>query len=429
MNTLKKLIIGIIIAILILAIVILCIIQSSLDEVDSVTGNEVNYDDYQGEYEAENKKLQKVTTKRKYYSVKQIIDNYISYITNTEIGVEALEQVLAADYRNEFNITRDNIVASVSKFANNQIYIEDMYELEKSDNIDLVIVNGKTKSGSVEFNIIIKLDLVNDTFEIYPEEYFSKHGYSNLENVDIANVISENNINAKEYNVYNNKSISDLEMCKYYLEHYIYNVTSNVENAYNLLDEQYRTNRFGNIEVYRAYVNSNLDKIKNAQLKEYTVTKYEDYKQYVCIDNNGNYYLFRETAIMDYTLLLDTYTVVLPEFVEKYYDSTIQERVALNISNFIQAINDKNYNYAYKVLSANFKNNKFSTQADLKAYVQNNLFEKNTVEFEEYLIQGNIHIYNIVLSDSNSDNSNKISMTVIMELGSGTNFAMSFSIN
>ena len=429
MNTLKKLIIGIIIAILILAIVILCIIQSSLDEVDSVTGNEVNYDDYQGEYEAENKKLQKVTTKRKYYSVKQIIDNYISYITNTEIGVEALEQVLAADYRNEFNITRDNIVASVSKFANNQIYIEDMYELEKSDNIDLVIVNGKTKSGSVEFNIIIKLDLVNDTFEIYPEEYFNRHGYSNLENVDIANVISENNINAKEYNVYNNKSISDLEMCSYYLEDYIYNVTTNVENAYNLLDEQYRTSRFGSLDAYRMYINTNLDNIKNAQLKEYTVVKYEDYKQYVCIDNNGNYYLFRETAIMDYTLLLDTYTVVLPEFVEKYYDSTIQERVALNISNFIQAINDKNYNYAYKVLSANFKNNKFNTQADFEVYVQNNLFEKNTVEFEEYLIQGNIHIYNIVLSDSNSDNSNKISMTVIMELGSGTNFAMSFSIN
>ena len=428
MDNMKKLIIVIVILILILSIVILCLIQSTFREVDSVSGNEINYEDYQGEYVPENK-VEKVTNKNRYYAVKQIINDYISYITNTEIGAEALNQILATDYKNEFGITKENITLNLSKFANSEIHIEDMYELELSESVSLIIINGKTKANNIGFNIIIKLDSLNQTFEIYPEEYLNKHGYNDIEKIAGINIISLNELTPKEYNTFSYKNVTNLEMCNYYLEDYIYNVTTNVENAYNLLDEEYRTTRFSSLNEYKSYINANLNKIQNMKLEEYTTVKYDDYKQYVCIDSDGNYYLFRETAIMEYTLLLDTYTVVLPEFVEKYNSATTQEKVALNISNFVQAINDKNYNYAYKVLNGTFKSNEFSTQSSFEAYVQNNLFSENSVEFEEYLVQNNTHVYKIQLKDANSDSSNKISITVIMELGSGTNFTMSFSIN
>ena len=132
---------------------------------------------------------------------------------------------------------------------------------------------------------------------------------------------------------------------------------------------------------------------------------------------------------MEYTLLLDTYTVILPEFAEKYNKANDQGKVTLNINNFIQAINDENYNYAYNVLNETFKTNKFSSKSDFETQLKNNLFSNNKVEFVEYKVENGTHIYILNISDANSENSNKISMTVIMQLGRGTDFIMSFSIN
>lgn len=423
MDNIKKIIVIIVIIALILSIIILSLLLSSLDEIDSVVGDETNYEDYQEEYVTENK-VEKVSNKNIYYAVVNIIDNYISYITNKDI--DALQQIFAFDYRNEFDVNKDNIISKVSSFSNDEIYIENMSELQISESISIVIVDGKTKTNSTQFNIIVKLDSLNKAYEIYPEEYLNKHGYNDLEKIPTLNKIDTTDVVPNTYNTFSFKNITNLEMCKYYLEDYIYNVTTNIEKAYELLDEEYRTNRIGSLEAYKTYVNSNLENIKNIKLDEYTTVKYDDYKQYVCIDTEGKYYLFRETAIMEYTLLLDTYTVILPEFIEKYNSASTAEKVALNINNFIQAINDKNYNYAYKVLNENFKNNKFSNQALFETYVQNNLFEKNIIKFGEYTVQNNTYIYTAEINDGNS---NKINMTFIMELGYGTDFSMSFSIN
>lgn len=423
MDNIKKIIVIIVIIALILSIIILSLLLSSLDEIDSVVGNETNYEDYQEEYVTENK-VEKVSNKNIYYAVVNIIDNYISYITNKDI--DALQQIFSFDYRNEFDVNKDNIISKVSSFSNDEIYIENMSELQISESISIVIVDGKTKTNSTQFNIIVKLDSLNKAYEIYPEEYLNKHGYNDLEKIPTLNKIDTTDVVPNTYNTFSFKNITNLEMCKYYLEDYIYNVTTNIEKAYELLDEEYRENRFGSLEAYKTYVNSNLENIKNIKLDEYTTVKYDDYKQYVCIDTEGKYYLFRETAIMEYTLLLDTYTVILPEFVEKYNSASTAEKVALNINNFIQAINDKNYNYAYKVLNENFKNNKFSNQTQFESYVKNNLFEKNIIKFGEYTVQNNTYIYTAEINDGNS---NKINMTFIMELGYGTDFSMSFSIN
>lgn len=426
MNIIKKVIISCIIIILILCVSILYMLQNTSNEIDDITDNEVNYKDYESEYVSDGN-IKHITNKKRYYLIKETIDNYISYITDVQKGEQALDEILAANYKNEFNITKENITANLSKFANSEIYIEDMYEIEKTDSIILIIVNGSVKSSSESFNTLIKLDSSNKTFEIYPQEYMIKHGDSDIKK--LSDNINLNSIEPQTYNLFVYREISDSEMCNYYLEDYIYNVTTNIEKAYNLLDEEYRVNRFGSLNTFRIYINESLDRIKNIQLQEYAIIKYPNYKQYVCIDTEGNNYLFRETAIMEYTLLLDTYTVILPEFVEKYNSSTTAQKVALNINNFIQAVNDKNYNYTYKVLNETFKTNNFTTQSDLESYLQSNFFEKNKIEFNEYLVQNGTHIYKVQISDASLKNSNKINMTVIMELGNGTDFTMSFSIN
>ena len=65
--------------------------------------------------------------------------------------------------------------------------------------------------------------------------------------------------------------------------------------------------------------------------------------RYVCKDGKDNFYIFNVNKVLDYTVVLDTYTVDLPEFTEKYNKVNAQEKVALNINKVITALNNKDY--------------------------------------------------------------------------------------
>lgn len=57
--------------------------------------------------------------------------------------------------------------------------------------------------------------------------------------------------------------------------------------------------------------------------------------QYICVDQTGKYLIFKEKSIMDYEIILDTYTIDLPEFVEQYNSSSEDKKVQFNIQKFL----------------------------------------------------------------------------------------------
>lgn len=110
-----------------------------------------------------------------------------------------------------------------------------------------------------------------------------------------------------EVNEYISSYVSDEDMAKIYLNDYIHNMYYNVEKAYNLLDEEYKTKRFGNIENYKNYVDS-------LEYTTYVLDKYykKDIDGYIIFgvyDNNGNFFAFKTKGVMQYTVYLDNYTV------------------------------------------------------------------------------------------------------------------------
>ena len=128
---------------------------------------------------------------------------------------------------------------------------------------------------------------------------------------------------------------------------------------------------------------------------------------------------------MEYTLILDTYTIDLPEFLEKYNNSTDQQKVALNIDKFMQAINAKDYKYAYNCLADSFKNNYFKTQEEFENYAKENFYSSNNVEYNEFDTQGDVYTYSVILTDKEtSEQKNK---TFIVKLEEGTEFVLSFN--
>lgn len=47
----------------------------------------------------------------------------------------------------------------------------------------------------------------------------------------------------------------------------------------------------------------------NKRLGQYKMTKYDSYTELICHDNCGGIWIFKITGIMNYTVLLDSYTV------------------------------------------------------------------------------------------------------------------------
>lgn len=209
-----------------------------------------------------------------------------------------------------------------------------------------------------------------------------------------------------------------------YFNKYKDNMFNDIEKAYNSLDNVYKETKFGSINEYKAYIEKNREQLMVSTLSSYQINNNDGYTQYICIDNLGNYYIFKETAIMEYTVILDTYTIDLPEFIEKYNNGTEQQKVALNIEKFMQAINTKDYKYAYNCLADSFKNNYFKTQAEFENYARENFYENSTVEYNQFESQGDIYTYSVILKDKVSGEQK--TKTFIMRLGEGTNFVLSF---
>ena len=212
-----------------------------------------------------------------------------------------------------------------------------------------------------------------------------------------------------------------------YYRYYIDLVQYDTKEAYELLDENYKEKRFGNFENYLNYINENKNNIINTKLQKYTAKYFEDTEQYqyACLDNNNKYFIINENSLLDYSILLDEYTIDIPQFVEKYNNSDEQNKVALNLDKFIKGINDKNYNYSYSILADSFKKNKYPSINLFEQEVKSQFFENCSIEYSGFTQQGDNYIYSIVLKDTSSNNTKN--MTIIMKLGEGTEFEMSFS--
>lgn len=235
-------------------------------------------------------------------------------------------------------------------------------------------------------------------------------------------------IKENEYNTFSVQAVREESLINSFLEDYKENALYYPEDAYNLLDEEYRNKKFGSLEAYEEYVNNNRQEIENIQLDKYMITNQDLNDQYVCIDKNGNYYIITKMSTMEYTVILDTYTVDLPEFLDRYNGADDEYKVGYNVEKFISAINDGDYKYAYNLLDETFRRNNYPSQGDFENFVKANFFENNEIQHNNVEKQGNQFVYGITIINKDNESERK-NITVIMELGEETDFVMSFSID
>lgn len=440
MQNFRKILIAIIIAIIIIIIIVMLMIFY-LNKGKIIYGVDETENDLQ--YEIEDK-IKRVSTRAEFFAIENCINKYYIYYAgmyNTEEGnyiideeaeasmkeektenANALYNLLDKEYIEAKQITKANISTKFKEIQESVISIKDMYTSEQTENITIYITYGNIRekqSGKItNYQIIIKQDKLKRTFTVLPSEYVQEK-YRNIEigktiNIEVPKEIPEN-----PNNQYDLKTISEEEYVNKMINQLKEDMIYNSEVAYEKLDETYKNKKVSNINEFKTYAKNNLKNYVALKVQKYQKTEIEQegYTRYVLIDTEGRYHILQETAPMKYTMILDTYWVDIPEFIAKYDKSNPQEKAILNLNKFMQALNDKDYKYAYSVLAESFKQKNFKTQSEFEAYAKANFFDKNEFTYEKFGSEANTYYtYQIKVKDKTKAQNKEITKTFIILL-------------
>lgn len=442
---LKIAIIFVFIIILILLALTIYIIksQNDMNGENMIIDNEGNYKEV---FEEDNSsEIKKLYNNVEYFRVKDCLDTYASFSLDLQysqnLEKEQLENTqtrmlsIIPDFvKKDLNINAQNVYKTIGlpdKYLRvDNITVSRQVAEENTDTtIYAYIVEGvlidRENFSRENFKSIVLLDGLNGTFYIVPQKYIENKKIDTTEGKKLQ-LYSEEEIEDKTYNKYQSRTYTDQYICEEYFNTFRLNLEYDAQGMYDKLDKNYREKRFGSYSEFAKYIKEN--NINNAKLTSYLVNREDDYTEYVCKDQNENLYIFKEVAVKDYTITLDTYTLEQEKFNEEYEKATNQKKVMMNIDKFFQMLNAKDYKAAYEKLDTNFKNNYFKTEQDFENYIKQRVFSYNKVEYVSYNgdISG-IFKYDLNLKNK-QDETKEVSFSVVMQLKEGTDFVMSFNV-
>lgn len=411
MNRLKKIIILLIAILLILIIVLIRVLVK----------NKTKEEDNLSNIKADEKLINKVESYTKYYTVTNIIASYYGKIG--EKDEEAIYNILYKEYANKKSVEEEmEKVNSTDPI----FYVRDMY-VQTDGNLYIYYVCGRLKDylDSEESQKVYLKVYIDDNTLAYSILPINEETYKNaISKKEISNLCE---IESNDYNKFSYMQVSNTTQATLIFNNYKQLINEDVEESYNMLDEEYKEKKFRDINEYKNYIKNN-SSLKYATISKFSTTVNSQYTQYTCLDQYGNYYIFQEESVMNYKVLLDNYTIDSTQFIEKYDSTNEKGKCTLNIEKIKQALNSGDYKYVYGKLAESFKNNKYKTQEEFENYMKQAIYNNIIIEYGEFSNEGSTYIYDIKIKDANNAENQIINMQIIMQLKEDRDFVMSFSI-
>lgn len=351
--------------------------------------------------------------------------NNFNINTNIVETSENLENVVRVKDEKRFYTVSE----CISKYLKDDLFFIPLkMNMLEGSNIDTYSVYGfiidKNYENIQYLYLIVKLDSFNKTYsvEILQEEY------NNIDDIKLYNKNIE--ITYKEDNNFLYVDVNDTYVVKNYINYYKIMVLSNPELVYNyFLDTDYKNEKFANVDDFKQYVNNNKSNLLDLVAMKYTVEQFDNYKQYTIIDNYNNYYIVKEKSVMDFSIMLDNYTVESEEFDTEYENASDEVKIATNLDKIFKMINNKEYNQIYeKYLNEGFKSNYFSEYQEFEEFMKNKFFEYNYLGSSTMEKQSNYYIININYKEGLSSAAEERNINLILKLNENTNFEFSFEM-
>lgn len=273
--------------------------------------NPENLNEYDGGEETEaqdtlveiNSNINKETNDYKFFAVDDLINDFMIYI-NTE-NQEAVNALIDSSYSQEYNV--QNISGTIDRF-----YSQEMYKQDSVTNSIYYV------RGIVELvNSQNEINVGNNYFKVYVDNnnltasivFLTEQEYENAIEAN-SNEIEEKTIEQNEYNKFEEKMLTEWDLSERYIEDYELKLKYNIEEAYNLLDEDYRNKKFNNnIQEFENYIEQNKEILYNISIYNCTTQIEENYIQYNVEDANNNIFVIKRTNALEYKILLDNVTV------------------------------------------------------------------------------------------------------------------------
>lgn len=332
-----------------------------------------------------------------------------------------LENTFSKNLLNEIGI---NQILSNKKIQLNEAYnVNKIYKKAISNKNEVFLVFGQFTKSNENYSFLINLDKSSNAYEIYTDEYIIKYNLNedNINNVDInaASVVKN------EYNAINNTvDYSDEVIAKKYFNYFQYYIKSNPKKIYDILDEKYKSAKFPTYEDFKKYA----DSYKTTNISKYKIKKNDLYNEVVCIDEAGRYIYFREKSVMQFTMVLDNYTLDINIFSAEYNAESKNKIVNLNIEKISQMVNNADYGILYSKLNETFKNNNFRNLDSFKTYVTSNFYGLNRLEVISINENKDYLTARVRVINKEKDSQRKL-MTISMKLINKIDFEMSFSFD
>ena len=437
----KKLIILMIIFIIIIISIIL--ILKNFSEENTIQEYVSNFDSGL-KYEKNDNGFEILNDPNVYFSVMDTLNTYFEilefdtensqYVNHYEIEDEdelkrlILEDMLDQTYVMENNINVNNFdeYIQLMNYGYNVIPTElrVRYDGNMTVYISSIYIENMETNELEKRYYIIRIDSDNFTFSIEPVNN------NNVENIDDIQVEESNEkIENHIYNKFVIKNISTEELIRKYMSNFKKMLLNHTDIAYeNYLDEDYKKERFGELDNLVDFVNKNREELNGVEPSQYLVEFEDNEKKYVILDQYQNTYEFYETATMSYKVRLDTYTIISDNFKETYDSSNEEYKVAMNIDKWVQMLNNRDYTHAYEVLDETFKSNNWGSVEAFEQYMRESFPLHYEVEYATYSSEGSTYVQQINLTDITGETEGTISLNIIMQLKDNYEFVMSFSL-
>lgn len=379
-------------------------IQNNLDTVSNMENvtNNVNVVESIPELSF-NTSIQTVTSNAQLYMIGNCINKYFGFIKDN--NTQAINELCENSY---YSIT-ENV-----KYSLNLAYIT------QNEFLSVYYTCGIITVANMDYEEIVYIqmyqDLQNNTYKlkiITEDEFNNKTELSQNDKKEI----TKDTYNTIEY-----ANVDTVKQIEIYLEDYKFYIFNNcISKAYELLDSDYKNKRFETEENFKNYLINKQNDLKKITIIEYKINTSNTGNIYSAKDSNGNYYIINETSYMNYTIMLDNYTIM---DTEKYLAYSNDNKKQYDIEVFIEMLNSYDYKNAYNLLSDTTKAN-FETQLAFENYVNNNFFANNIIKAKTKNDDGT---YTVVLKETISTLSNTITKNFTIDLLNNTNFIISFDI-
>ncbi len=410
--------------VLIIGLILLLVISGTITIVLIKITNkpkETEIEEQLGDVETKFKR-EKVSNSTVFYTVEDCINFYIDSVKAEE--KDKIFELLDLEYINENNLNQENVLKYTEKSKYSFIAL-DMYESELH-NVCSYIVEGVVDDGTYNTKMYFRvgLDTNNFAFNIMP---LSSKKYNSIDEIEEKENIVEipnNDANSYQYNRMRKNEIIE-KILKYYCDLTV----NNVKKAYDMLEQEYREKRFDKYSKFQDYIKKRSENLKQARVAGYSVKEEENSKVYTVVDQDGMVYIFNQKSIMNFTVQMDDYTLETDEYKEKYMNSTVVDKIKLNVNKFIEMISNYDYDEAYGLLDETYKKNNFKTEKLYEKFIEQHFYASNAYSIEKIETDAQDYIITITVAENASASATKKTNKIAMRLGENTEFVMAVILN